>query len=332
MEHKEYSSIENTYRSKTITKIYAEGKNEGLWCVTLKVHGSNFSIYSNNRDKIRFAKRSSFISDNNLFFNHEEVWQKQAASILKADTYLRKIFGDYAEIIFYGEIFGGIYPHKDVPKVNNQTIVQKGVYYSPENKFIIFDIKVNGHYLSYEDVINCCDKNEVLYCKPLFIGSFDECLKYPNEFPDPLHQQFGLPSIENNICEGVVIKPIDTRYFNDGSRIILKNKNDKFKEVTHGKKPKLEGEVKEIDPEIVKLAQAICAYNTENRLNNVVSKIGKVTNKDFGKILNMMLEDIRNDYIKDNGDFVLSNDLRKILMTEISILIRKEFLNLIDKE
>lgn len=330
MEHKEYSSIENTYRSKTITKIYAEGKNEGLWCVTLKVHGSNFSIYS-NKDGIRFAKRSSFIGENNLFFNHEYVWSKQGESIKGVLQDLKNDFGDDAEIICYGEIFGGVYPHKDVPKINNQTTVQKGVYYSPENKFIIFDIKVNGQYISYDKVIFYCRRNRALYTNPLFIGSFEECLKYPNEFPDPLHQQFGLPSIENNICEGVVIKPIDTRYFNDGSRIILKNKNDKFKEVAHGKKPKLEGEVKEIDPEIVKLAQAICAYNTENRLNNVVSKIGKVTNKDFGKILNLMFEDIRNDYVKDNGEFVLSNDLRKILMTEISILIRKEFINLIDK-
>lgn len=331
MEFKEYSSIENTYRSKTITKIYAEGKADGDWCVTLKVHGSNFGIYYDKNGK-RFAKRSSFIGDNNLFFNHEEVWAKQGTSIEGIQQDLRNDFGEDVEVIYYGEIFGGIYPHPDVEKVKNQTVVQKGVYYSPENKFMIFDIKVNGHYLNYDKLIFYCRRNEALYANPLFVGSFEKCLEYPNEFPDPLCKKFGLPEIENNICEGVVIKPIDTRYLSDGSRIILKNKNDKFKEVAHGKKPKLEAEVKEVDPETIKLAEAICAYNTENRLNNVVSKIGKITNKDFGKILNMLFEDIRADYTKDHGEFTLSNELRKILMTQISNMVRKEFLNLIENE
>jgi hypothetical protein len=46
----------------------------------------------------------------------------------------------------------------------------------------------------------------------------------------------GLPPIENNIVEGTVIKPLIPLFENNGSRIILKNKNDKFSEKT-GKRP-----------------------------------------------------------------------------------------------
>lgn len=330
MEFKEYSEIENAYRTKFISQIYLEGKEKGNWVCTLKVHGSNFSVYM-NRTGVKFGKRSAFIGENNPFFNHEYVWNKQGPKIMALFEDLQNQYGKDIEVIFYGEIFGGNYPHKEVPKVNNQTTVQKGVYYSPENKFIIFDIKIDGKFLDFDKVALHCERNEVLFCEPLFYGTLEECLKYPNEFPDPLHQKFGLPPIENNICEGVVIKPIDTRYFNNGARVIIKNKNDKFKEVAHGKKEKVQTE-EQVDPETIKLAENILTYANVNRLNAVISKIGKVTNKDFGKILSLMFEDIRKDYTKDNENFVFNSQLKKIVMTNISNLIRTEFVNLIDKE
>ena len=332
MEFKKYSEIENTYRSKTIHQIEMEGKSGGQWGVTLKVHGSNFSVYM-SPDGMKCAKRSGFIGENNPFYNHDYVLDKQLVSLQMVYSEIRKTT-EFKEVIFYGEIFGGLYPHKDVPKVINQTVVQKGVYYSPENKFIVFDIKADGKYLDYDKVVDVCSRYGVLHAKILFEGTLEECLKYPNEFSDPLCKEFGLPEIENNICEGVVIKPNDTRYFNDGSRIILKNKNEKFKENVGG--VKVEKEQKEINPEIVDKAQKVLDYCNDNRLNAVLSKIGTVTNKDFGKLLGLLSQDMYSDFIKDHENFFddMSNvdkrEVQKLVSTGVSTFLRKQFLNILD--
>jgi len=331
MEFKKYSEIENTYRSKTINLIEMEGKSSGEWNVTLKVHGANFSVYM-SPDGMKCAKRSGFVEGS--FFNHEYVLDKQLQSLQLIYSDIRKN-NIGTEVIFYGEIFGGLYPHKDVPKVNNQTTVQKGVYYSPENKFIIFDIKVDGKYLDYKNVVELCETYGALYAKILFAGSFLDCLKYPNEFADPLHKEFGLPEIEGNICEGVVIKPNDARYFNDGSRIILKNKNEKFKENAHG--VKVEKEKTEANHEIIAKAQLILDYCNDNRLNAVLSKMGTVTNKDFGKLLGSLSQDMHNDFIKDHETFydemslVEKREINKLVNAGVSSFIRKQFLDILDR-
>jgi Rnl2 family RNA ligase len=333
MEFKKYSEIENTYRSKTIQQIEMEGKSGGHWYITLKVHGSNFAVYM-SPDGMKCAKRSGFIGENNPFFNHDYVLDKQLTHLQMIYSDIRKS-SSYTEVIFYGEIFGGLYPHPDVEKVKNQTVVQKGVYYSPENKFIIFDIKCDGKFLAYDMVCHLCEQHGMLHAKPLFIGSFEECLKYPNEFADPLCKEFGLPEIEGNICEGVVIKPNDTRYFNDGTRIILKNKNEKFKENAGG--VKVDKETKEVNPEIIAKAQKILDYCNDNRLNAVLSKIGTVTNKDFGKLLGMVSQDMHADFIKDHESFyegmenVEKREINKLVNSGVSTFLRKQFLDIMDR-
>ena len=107
----------------------------------------------------------------------------------------------------------------------------------------------------------------------------------------------GLPEIADNICEGVVIRPIITPHFNHGVRVILKKKNEAWAE---GKQFRKSIKKEEKLPEkIVKLREAILTYVTENRLNNVLSKVGQVTIKDFGKVMGMFSKDIVEDFSKD---------------------------------
>ena len=76
--------------------------------------------------------------------------------------------------------------------------------------------------------IDLAEQFDLLYAKPLFSGSFKDALEYQNDFQTTIPGILGLPEIEDNIAEGVVIKPENAMFFHDGSRLILKNKNAKI--------------------------------------------------------------------------------------------------------
>ena len=79
--------------------------------------------------------------------------------------------------------------------------------------------------------------------------------------------------------------------------MILKNKNEKWAE-----RIKREKVVKKEDPlpeKVIQLQEAILSYATENRLNNVISKIGEVGPQDIGKVIGLFNKDIVTDFFKD---------------------------------
>jgi len=107
--------------------------------------------------------------------------------------------------------------------------IQKGVFYSPKNDFYAFDIRINQEeYLNVEEANEYFKTIGLFYAKTLFKGSFEACLEHSNDFNSKIPKWLGLPEIEKNICEGVIIKPVKSRYFNNGARVIFKNKNEKW--------------------------------------------------------------------------------------------------------
>ena len=83
-------------------------------------------------------------------------------------------------------------------------------------------------------------------------------------------------------------------------RVILKNKNKQFGERSHTKHHKLDKKNIENNKIPNKVYDAIIEYATENRLRNILSKIGGVTHKDFGRILRDMKQDVQEDFDKDH--------------------------------
>ncbi|RLF57127.1 MAG: hypothetical protein DRN27_08370, partial [Thermoplasmata archaeon] len=235
MNFKKYDSIENTYRQKYIDYIINYELTEGEWVVSEKVHGSNFAIYYNGTT-IKAAKRTAFINDGANFFGSDIIVEEFTPIIKKMYDYIisnnieQKNKGDF-DMIVHGEIFGGYYAHPDVQKTNAKK-VQKGISYSPNNEFYPFDIQVDNSYISYDHFEEMCKQCKVrTYAKSLFRGTFQECLDFPNAFNSTIPAMIGnLPEIKENTCEGVVIKPCIAKYYQTGSRIILKNKNAKWSE------------------------------------------------------------------------------------------------------
>jgi len=310
------------------------------------VHNSNLSIYYDGSE-FNCAKRTAFLERlDKSFFRHEKVLEdnKQAIELLFELVRLRingseiyKDIGKVEYITIYGEIFGGAYPHPDVEKVNDAKKVQGGVYYHPDNKFYAFDLKVNGHFVfTVEKAKSLFEKAGLFHAKTLFKGRYQEALEYPNTFPTTIPAQFGLPEIEDNIAEGVVIKPDEHRRMGDG-RIILKNKNPKFSEQG---KPKDKNKIKK--PEFKfsekgeQLYDELLSLINDNRVRSVISKIGEVTDKDFGKIMGMTVKDAIEEFMKDFGEEFnqLEQSERKTITKRVSkntaSIIRPNFLNIID--
>ena len=78
-------------------------------------------------------------------------------------------------------------------------------------------------------------------------------------------------------------------------------------------------------------------YVTENRLHAVISKIGKITDKDFSKLLGLFAQDAIIDYHKERKTDIcdeLSNStikrINKLINTASASLIRENFVNIID--
>ncbi|MCP4152839.1 MAG: RNA ligase, Rnl2 family [bacterium] len=301
MQHMKYTSIENTYRDKFIEMIKEEGKDTGEWVVMEKVHGGQFSLYYDGNE-MQASSRTMFLTPETDFFNYEEVMKANASKVTEIYNSLKKEKPDLAVITVYGELFGGSYPHKDVLKVKGAKRLQKGVFYHPGNLFYAFDIRVDGSYLPVDECNGLFESVDMFYAKPLLRGTMEECLNYPNTFLSKISQWLGLPEIEDNIAEGVVIKPVNPGYLKVGERIIMKSKNEKFKERKSVKKrpPK---QVVPLSPEAERLLQEMEAMVTENRLRNVLSKRGElpypVPKNLFGEIMKAFNDDVMEEFNKD---------------------------------
>lgn len=345
MQFKKYSSIENTYRQTHINKIIKYGLTGGEWVVTEKVHGACTSVAYDGK-LMQFGKRTAFVGEGNKI-EGDKYWTSGSnfydwQGALERDLVLSKVekiynalkTTDEDEIIVYGELFGGSYPNIK----SNMKPVQKGVFYSPDQHFYAFDIRHNGHFIDYYTFETMCENANLLYAKSLMIGSLEECMKYPNDGQSTIPHCFNLPKLDNNIMEGVVIKPIEAKYFPNGERVILKNKNDKFLEKTGGKhkKHKLPTLKIELSKECESYLENLLTYINHNRLKNVISHVGDtITDKDFGKLLGMLMSDAIEDFLKDNEGFKsLENNERNAINKQANKyaqqMIRKEFLNIID--
>lgn len=329
MEWKKYDSIENTYNEKIMELVRAAVPSDEMWVVTEKVDGSNGSYVVYKDTTIKMAKRTSLIGDDDNFDGMKKNLEKYKDRFIKAFKYLSRS-ANIETITIYGENFGGYYKHPDVAKIPGSRKIQGRVQYTPDVEFIAFDIivRANGinRYLDFKEFKEVCEHSGIVHTPVLFIGSLEEALAYHNDFETKVPAIYNLPPIENNIAEGVVIKPVHEYSFYKGDRVILKNKNDIFSEV----KVKIKKEPIELTDEIKNVLDSVSNYITENRLHNIISHFPEVYKKDFGKVLKAFNEDILKDFFKDNEIDLEKKDykvMNKFINSESANLLKKKFFN-----
>lgn len=304
MEFKKFNSLENTYRQNLIDKVQYEDKDTGQWIVTEKIHGANFSFWCDGV-QVLTASRTQFVDG--TFFSCQAVINKYSQKVL--DLYHKNRIGD--NLIIYGELFGGN--------------IQKEVYYG-EKDFVAFDLVWDGVAVNkLKAQVNCLDVG-IPFAPVLKVGTFLECISVPNTFRSTLTPK---RYEGENTSEGVVIEPVEPAYFNNGSRIYFKNKTEGFSE-----KKRLPKEIKifELSDQESQLINDLLQYNTATRVLNVISKIGEISNKDFGKVLGLTTQDLLEDYTKDTDKdpkVIAESDWKsflKLLQAEVGKTVREEFL------
>ncbi|NIF07134.1 RNA ligase, Rnl2 family [Chryseobacterium sp. Tr-659] len=297
---KTYNSIENAYQARVIEQIRMQGFGDEVFIVQEKVHGANFSFFTDGKE-IKIAKRTAFIGSDEKFFNAHQILERYRKNVIDVFRKVKTIYPDVETVVIYGELFGGGYSHKDVEPVKGAVRVQKGIDYAPYNEFYGFDIKLNGiTYLDTEVVNQIFETTGFFYARILFQGTLEETLRFPNVFNSKIPAWLGLPEM-NNMCEGTIIKTLKTRYFGNGARVILKNKNEKWIEKSKMVKKQTKTTQKPVifSETAQNIWEEIQTYITVNRLNNVVSKIGEFEPRMIGKVIGLFAQDILEDFEKD---------------------------------
>lgn len=339
MKFKKFCDIENSYNKNFLDNI---SFSFDYPCVVLnKVDGSNFSILVDKTGDIRFASRNQIIDKNNNFFNCILIFETIKNNILNLSNDIFSKYGNIDTVQFVGEIFGGYYPHPNVSKVSKAQSVQGRVFYIPDNDIIFYDIILNFNdgtykYLNWKDVEELYKKYGL---KIVDVIDKDKTIKEAidtdyNSLIDPTYKQYNLPEIENNFSEGVIIRPLVEVVLNNGERLIIKQKSEKFLEKKSKSYKNNDFNIDDYSDEFKNIYNTIFDYITESRYFSVISKMdpSDITPEKFGLILKNYNEDVIKDYNKENNNLYdnLGKNEKSIINKEInkksSLVIKKQLI------
>lgn len=357
MEFKKFSDIE-LLTPKLIQEIREQGLDGGKWLCTNKLDGSNFQIAIDLNGSVHYGSRNQELGRYDNFNGWQHVIQRDdmenKTRALKAElekSVLRDIAsqGPYVFIAFF-ELIGGVYRHKDVEPVKGACKLQGRVNYCPDNKLVCigafyYQVKEGedgaGDYLPPLDVNKACDAVGLYHMQIKAELPFDEAIQYPNDYEDTTGVDlFGLPPLEHNITEGVVLLPVIPGRFRNGSRLIAKNKNQIFLE-RGVKTNKIKNPPEPMNELEEQWFSTYMEYVTESRMMSVLSKMdtSHITGKDFGTLLSAFIEDADKDFQKEYGGTILCleaehpvgefnmHKVTKAAKSEAAKMIRPHFLD-----
>jgi len=196
----------------------------GPWVALEKIHGAHLVIAVRD-DEVCFGKRKQWLAPEDDFFG----WQLIAGELAEAVRSIARATGA-GEVFAYGELFGGAYPHPDVAPVPGLAPVQTGVWYAPGLCWYVFDLLIatgdDAVFLAHHEVEALAAAGGLRTPPVVGRGSRAELERLPVSAPTRVPAQLGLPPIEGNLAEGLVLKP-DTRCAPD-DRPVIKRKIAEF--------------------------------------------------------------------------------------------------------
>ncbi len=212
MFHESYQKIDEGFESLGLTPESARALQGAEWIVTEKLHGANFCILCDG-EHIECAKRKALISPEEHFFGYRAVVAPMRGEVLELWRALAARFEGVLQVLVYGELVGGEYPHPDIPPAKDVEPVQTGVYYSPEILFVGFDLAIatSGDsapvYLDFDLARGVAQACGVRWSEPLARGTLGDVLEFDLSFDSRLPARLGLPALKENQAEGVVVRP-----------------------------------------------------------------------------------------------------------------------------
>jgi len=286
------------------------------WCVTEKIHGANF-CWIVNKTEVLCAKRKALLAPTDEFFNYQIVKEKLSPNIKQVFNEVLALKPELIKVYIYGELFGGLYPHPDVPPDYSVKPIQTGIYYSPSIEFCGFDIAADTgecfEYLDYYIAIDIFERSSLLYAKPLFVGKMQGAFDYPIRFASVIPRLLNLPPLKAaNFAEGIVIKPIQSIEVQGSKgliRPIIKKKIAEFLEDTRYHQAENWNEKSELksfgDYILDELEWDISMIVNQNRLNNAISKVGFINENTLNEIRKVLREDVQAELRNKYGNRLL---------------------------
>jgi len=326
MTFKKYSSLENV-KQNLIEFLIIEGYSSISYAVTEKVHGANFGIHLLEGTELRFSRRNGFLSEEDSFYNYQNLDNDFTASM----QYLYSLFPACKSIRVFGEIFGGSLDGYTPDKQAKQ--VQKEVKYSPNNEFMAFDLQVDDIPIPFLGARKTL-LDAGIKAVPLLgvTENLEQALQFNNSDNSLIPALLGYEVEGINTKEGNVIIPAkEVIFLNNGKRLVLKDKNEKFKEKKEAKVVR-----EEIDlPEDHKaLMSEVMSYITDKRLNNVLSKeVDNLKSSDFGRVVGLLVKDVLEEFNNDHNKNVkeeLSESWKrasKVINKQSQTVVRKHFVD-----
>lgn len=307
--HRKYDEIENFDREKTLAYYREKDYVRGEWVCEEKFHGSNFVVagwIDEGEIQVKCGKRTAWLSENEDFFGWHLIKENIEKKIKQLIHVLYDDEREFDIVYVYCELIGGNYPNLNMRKKDR---MQKSIFYTPTKIVVGYDIYLKNfpkreneeeksYYLDSELKNELFTKAGIIHVKPIFKGKFEECLQHDPVFQTRIPKIFGLEEIEGNIAEGFVMKPVHPIKDENGDMIALKKKPKEFHEKARAKNKPRKQEIK-LSEMGEKMLEEGRNYVTENRLNNVMSKIGDVTRENLGKIIGAFRKDIIKDFEKD---------------------------------
>ncbi|XVQ09412.1 RNA ligase family protein [Spirillospora sp. CA-255316] len=202
----------------------------GIWVAEEKVHGAHLALVSDGRTA-RAAGRRGLLDEDRLeaFFGVTRLWPVLATAAAAA----ARAAGQ--EVILFGELAGGGYPHPQVAPVEDIGPVQTGVWYGPDLVWLAFDGAVRTpsgpRWMGRAELAELVDEAG-LACVPLLgRGPRQKLADLTVDFPTLVPGALGLPDLPGNRAEGYVLKPaVSWDTGERGPRPVVKVKHPGFAE------------------------------------------------------------------------------------------------------
>jgi len=202
----------------------------GPWIALEKVHGAQLVI-AVRAGQAWFGKRKAWLTEEESFFG----WQLVRAQLGYAAERMAQVLGATSgTVYFYGELFGGHYPHPEVPPVPGLSAVQTGIWYAPDLRWSPFDVLLaradedEGTLLAHPELEAAAREAGLMTPPVLRRGTRGDMDSVPTRYPTRVPNLLGLPPISGNVAEGLVIK--SELRASPSARASVKRKIDEFSE------------------------------------------------------------------------------------------------------
>jgi len=185
-------------------------------------------VVATDGQTVRIGKRKAWLADDEPFFG----WQLLRSDLEAPVRSIHSELGGAGIIRLFGELFGGGYPHPEVAPSPGASPVQTGIWYAPDVRFAAFDLLIeespdsSGVFLSHRELEDL--PGDLFVVPVLARGTKADLEKVPFRFASRVATSLGLPAIEANWAEGLVLKP-DSRLAPD-DRPVVKRKIPEFDE------------------------------------------------------------------------------------------------------